>query len=118
MNTPADNRPLLSIVIPAYNEEATLSEIMARLLAVPEASEIVIVEDCSNDGTRATADRLAAEHLSEIFWRMVSGSKPLHQANQESKSVAGVARFPCKSSLTDIESARTNCNHELMFVFR
>ena len=42
---------------PAYNEEATLSEIVVRLLAVPEAGEIVIVDDCSTDGTRAIADR-------------------------------------------------------------
>jgi len=32
MNTSADYRPLLSIVVPAYNEEATLAEITARLL--------------------------------------------------------------------------------------
>lgn len=60
MNSPVDNQPLLSIVVPAYNEEATLTEIVARLLAVPEAGEIVIVDDCSTDGTRAIADQLAA----------------------------------------------------------
>ncbi len=62
MNTPAESQPLLSVVVPAYNEEATLSEIVARLLAVPEAGEIVIVDDCSTDGTKAIADRLAAEN--------------------------------------------------------
>jgi glycosyltransferase involved in cell wall biosynthesis len=56
-----DNQPLLSVVVPAYNEESTLSEIAARLLAVSEAGEIIIVNDCSTDKTGAIADRLAAE---------------------------------------------------------
>lgn len=59
---PPTNQPLLSIVVPAYDEEATLSKIVARLLAVPEVGEIIIVDDCSTDGTRAIADQLALEH--------------------------------------------------------
>jgi glycosyltransferase involved in cell wall biosynthesis len=62
MSTPAEYRPLLSIVVPAFNEEATLPEIVERLIAVPNAGEIIIVDDCSTDGTPAIADRLAAEH--------------------------------------------------------
>ena len=64
MNAPADCQPLLSIVVPAYNEEATLPEIVARLLAVPNAREIVIVDDCSTDGTPAIADRIKVVHHS------------------------------------------------------
>ncbi len=62
MSQIAGSQPLLSVVVPAYNEEATLSEIVGRLLAVQEAEEIIIVNDCSTDGTRAIIDQLAAEH--------------------------------------------------------
>lgn len=46
-----DSQPLLSVVVPAYNEAATLPAIVARLLKVVEAGEIIIVDDCSTDGT-------------------------------------------------------------------
>jgi glycosyltransferase involved in cell wall biosynthesis len=54
-----DSQPLLSVVVPAYNEAATLPFIVARLLKVVEAGEIVIVDDCSTDGTSQIADQLA-----------------------------------------------------------
>ena len=54
--------PCLSVVVPAYNEEATLTEIVGRLLALPEVMEIVVVDDCSRDGTAELADRIANEN--------------------------------------------------------
>jgi glycosyltransferase involved in cell wall biosynthesis len=54
-----DSQPLLSVVVPAYNEAATLAGIIARLLKVVEAGEIIIVDDCSTDGTSQIADQLA-----------------------------------------------------------
>ena len=62
---PMDSSRPLSVVIPAYNEEATLAGAVNRVLAVPYLREIVIVDDCSRDRTRAIADQLAREH-SEI----------------------------------------------------
>ncbi len=52
----------LSIVVPAFNEETTLSEIVARLLVLPEVCQIVIVNDCSTDRTGEIADELALLH--------------------------------------------------------
>lgn len=49
MNTP---RPSLSVVIPVYNEKATILEIIDRVLEQPEVDEIVLVDDFSTDGTR------------------------------------------------------------------
>jgi glycosyltransferase involved in cell wall biosynthesis len=52
----------LSVVVPAYNEEATLGEIVRRLLDVPHLLEIVIVNDCSKDATAQVAEELAKQH--------------------------------------------------------
>lgn len=42
----------LSIVIPVYNEERTIREILARVAALPVPKEIIVVDDCSKDSTR------------------------------------------------------------------
>jgi glycosyltransferase involved in cell wall biosynthesis len=53
----------LSVVIPAYNEEATLAAVIRKLLDVPYLFEIVIVDDCSTDATQSIVARLATEHV-------------------------------------------------------
>jgi glycosyltransferase involved in cell wall biosynthesis len=53
---------MLSIVVPAYNEEATIALIVQRLLAVPGLLEILIVDDGSRDRTFEFATRLAHQH--------------------------------------------------------
>src|SRR5262249_48890149 len=45
---------VLSVVIPVYNEERTIHEILRRVRAVPIRKQIIIVDDCSKDGTRET----------------------------------------------------------------
>ena len=42
----------LSILMPVYNEEATLEEIIRRVVALPLEKEIILVDDCSTDRTR------------------------------------------------------------------
>jgi glycosyltransferase involved in cell wall biosynthesis len=49
--------PLLSVVMPAYNERDTIDEIIGRVVAVPLRIELIVVDDGSRDGTR---ERLAA----------------------------------------------------------
>ena len=45
----------LSVVIPVYNERDTIDEIVERVTAVEIPKELILVDDCSTDGT---ADRL------------------------------------------------------------
>jgi glycosyltransferase involved in cell wall biosynthesis len=51
----------LSVVIPVYNERLTLPEILERVQAVAVPKEIVIVDDCSTDGTRDYLRQLETE---------------------------------------------------------
>jgi len=43
---------VLSVVIPVYNEINTLHEILRQVRAVPIAKQIILIDDCSTDGTR------------------------------------------------------------------
>jgi len=44
--------------MPVYNERETIDEIVSRVMAIPMRVELVVVDDCSTDGTRA--------HLGEL----------------------------------------------------
>jgi len=43
---------LLSVLIPVYNERDTVREVISRVRAVPVRTQIILVDDCSTDGTR------------------------------------------------------------------
>jgi glycosyltransferase involved in cell wall biosynthesis len=53
---------VLSVVVPAFNEEATIGTVIRRLLDVPELREIIVVDDGSTDRTADVAHILAARH--------------------------------------------------------
>jgi len=52
----------LSVVIPVYNEQATLREVIARVLAVPLEIELICVDDGSTDRSREILAELQAVH--------------------------------------------------------
>src|SRR5437660_2038194 len=54
----------LSVVIPAYNEEATLATIVEKVAAIPNLLEIIIVDDCSNDRTGQIGRMLAESYAT------------------------------------------------------
>jgi glycosyltransferase involved in cell wall biosynthesis len=66
-------RPLLSVVIPVYNEAETIQQIVAAVRSVGIEKEIILVDDCSTDATR---QKLAAlESLAGV-------SVVYHEENQ------------------------------------
>jgi len=58
--TPLVN-PLLTVVMPIYNERNTVEEIIDRVLKVPLRIELIAVDDCSTDGSRDIVAGLAAQ---------------------------------------------------------
>jgi glycosyltransferase involved in cell wall biosynthesis len=55
---------LVSLVIPVYNEISTLAELLRRCIAVDFPKELVIVDDCSRDGSREFLEELSQKGLS------------------------------------------------------
>src|SRR5437870_10477316 len=51
---------VLSVVIPVYNERATLLDLVQRVRVVPIRKQIVLVDDGSQDGTRDVLAELQA----------------------------------------------------------
>lgn len=68
--------PLLTLIIPAYNEErrlpASLEQIVAFVYEQPESIEVLIVENGSHDRTTAIAEEYAARHA---FIRVLHSEK-------------------------------------------
>ena len=52
----------LSVVMPVYNEQATLREAVSRVLAVALEIELICVDDGSRDGSREILEELRASH--------------------------------------------------------
>ena len=50
---------MLSVVMPAYNEEKTIAEIITRVQQVPNLLEIIVIDDCSTDNTQQIVENLA-----------------------------------------------------------
>ena len=61
-------RPLLSVVIPCFNEAATILDLLERVRSAPVASkQIIVVDDGSTDGTRALLQGLRADDLTVML---------------------------------------------------
>ncbi len=70
----------LSVVIPVYDEKATIHEILRRVRAVPIRTQIIVVDDCSRDGTR--------ELLRELEKTSPGDLKVVYQERNQGKGAA------------------------------
>jgi glycosyltransferase involved in cell wall biosynthesis len=65
---PSAERPLLSVLIPCFNEAATILDLLERVRSAPVASkQIIVVDDGSTDGTRELLQGLRADDLTVLL---------------------------------------------------
>jgi glycosyltransferase involved in cell wall biosynthesis len=57
----------LSVVIPVYNERRWIAEVIRRVKAVPIPKEVIVVDDCSTDGTRAILPTLEDDEVRVFY---------------------------------------------------
>ncbi|MBQ6125940.1 MAG: glycosyltransferase family 2 protein [Erysipelotrichaceae bacterium] len=66
----------LSIVIPCYNEENSILDLVKKVLESPvENKEIILVDDCSKDNTRAILEKDVKPLVSQIVYHDVNKGK-------------------------------------------
>lgn len=57
-----DSQRVLSVIMPVYNESATVRRVIETVLNQPSVAELIVVNDASTDGTREILDAIAATH--------------------------------------------------------
>jgi glycosyltransferase involved in cell wall biosynthesis len=90
----SDSPPVLSVVVPVYNEENTILELIERVRQSTISKEIIVVDDCSTDRTRALLAQLEDDAEVRLFygernrgrgyavrlgWREARGQYVIHQ---------------------------------------
>ena len=66
----------LSVIIPCYNENKTIAEIVKAVKAAPYADkEIIIVDDCSNDGTRDILKSELSQLVDKVLYNDINRGK-------------------------------------------
>ena len=97
--------PLLSIIVPVYNEEGTIGTVLDRLLSIelPVAREIIAVNDGSRDGSAAALDEAARR--SPLI-------TAIHLPQNGGKGLALRTAFArTRGTIVDRKSTRLNSSH-------
>ena len=65
----------ISFIVPAYNEAATIGEVLERVAALGLDAQIVVVDDGSSDGTAAVVEGFAAGRDGVVLLRQANRGK-------------------------------------------
>jgi glycosyltransferase involved in cell wall biosynthesis len=90
--------PLVSVVIPAYNEQDTVEEVIRQVTGQPLRVELIVVDDGSSDGTAAVLERLVADGLPGL--QVVT-----HPANRGKSAAVRTGIEQSKGTIVAIQDA-------------
>jgi len=82
---------LVSVVIPVYNEINTLAELLRRVVAVDFPKELVIIDDCSRDGSREFLEELARDGVNALVDAKPANENRIRVVFQEQNQGKGAA---------------------------
>ncbi len=67
--------PVLGVIVPAYNEAATLAGVLERVLRQPSVAQVVVVDDASTDGTSEIAQQFRSNPRVRVLHHPVNRGK-------------------------------------------
>ncbi|TNE75059.1 glycosyltransferase family 2 protein [bacterium] len=97
----------LTLIIPAYNEEATIKKVLDKVLSLEFVMQVIVVNDCSNDNTEQEILRISDSRLNYIK----------HERNQGKTAAIKTALSHVKGELALIQDADLEYDpDEIIFV--
>jgi glycosyltransferase involved in cell wall biosynthesis len=88
--------PKLSVVIPVYNEVNTIKEIIRRVKEIDIDKEIIVVDDCSTDGSRQLLKEIEQDENIRVFY---------HEQNQGKGAALRTGFKHVRGEITIIQDA-------------
>jgi glycosyltransferase involved in cell wall biosynthesis len=100
MNDPAtlsENSPCLGVVVPVFNEEATIANVLKAVLQQPLVQELIVIDDCSRDKTWEVLQPLAQKDARIRIFR--------HDVNQGKGAALRTGFAQAKAPLIIVQDA-------------
>ena len=67
---------LITVIIPCYNENRTISKIIDKILSLKNLNlQIIVIDDCSTDGTREILKNEISERVDKIIYHNINKGK-------------------------------------------
>ena len=96
----SSERPLLSVIMPVFDEADTIREILRRVRETPHEKEIIIVDDFSSDGTRDILREIKDDGVRVLF----------HEKNMGKGAAIRTAQSRVRGEITIIQDADLEYN--------